>query len=362
MSQQGEDERLIPESPPGAPGTRGSFRDVLKRIALTRIPVPNLGISIISRRFLKCFLVAWGAVFILSSLHWRMNEYYGNGNWAWSIGWPLIYGGVNPDGSWCFVWTEALIAICVQAVPAFAVAFLYLVAEKMEKQAAARWPGLLRPADSPDRRRFEGLAGEMILARFGGSIAAAACIIFFYIFCGESWLSLYGLVAESRGDIRLFSAVALFPAALASSIPTALAKRSWRPAALTVLAATGAYVAASAGCVFLPGEDIAGYPLMMPVAQLGAVATAIGVVEGNLERSMATIFAGLFLGPLVGAWAGVCSVLAWGDLDYFMFFRWWHHGMPRDWRVLFIATLASTAVIQTGISLSLALGRRIRNW
>jgi len=177
-----------------------------------------------------------------------------------------------------------------------------------------------------DRRRFKVLWKEMVFARIIPAALAAGPTV--------PALRLFGVYAGGPENHILASSILAGLIAL----PCVAAKRG-----KLVLPTTWAAVAAGMGLLILL-EELSVSDVWTPMPAYATAAVALGVVEGILERSAATVYCGLMCGLLTGTLAGYVwwppFSGGWGDTAAFCF---------------------SAVMLHLGIGLSLALGRWIRD-
>jgi len=180
-----------------------------------------------------------------------------------------------------------------------------------------------------DRRRFDDLGKEMVIARM---LAPLLTVLFLAI--------IGGLAKETRSG--LVALVFSLGCIAAPAIPSVAAKRG-----LIVLPAVcGAVVAAMLATRTGIEQAAPVSSVMESRAIFGVIGATVGLIEGMLERSIATIYCGLIGGGFVGAVVGAAFSLA--------------ENMGNNMLLLTFIVIGFVT-IEEGIAFSLAIGRRIRD-
>jgi len=184
-----------------------------------------------------------------------------------------------------------------------------------------------------DRRRFKELWKELVYARLlGGALAGSLDAA--YTVCLLQFLPDYSLLGYlSTVGLCVFLAM-----------PSAVAKRGKVVLPLVAGAVLFGLTAARFGAT---GDSS---HLRACVAILASVAAAMGLTEGLLERSLATLLCGMIGGSITG-----CGVALWA-FHYLGISGEWS-GFPAN----MLAHSVYNATLHLGIGLSLALGRWIRD-
>ena len=178
-----------------------------------------------------------------------------------------------------------------------------------------------------DRRRFKELWKELLLARTAAAFAAGAL----------AKATVIGLIALKPG-VNILSCLVIVVDALAAALPTAVAKRGYRVFPIAAIAVGLGYTFHYA----IPDSVVADISFRQTVTVIVIVPfTALGVVEGLLERSIATTLAGMLGGAIAGA---THMAILWPG--------------PKN---PFVGMAVMSMHLHLSIGLSLALGRWIRD-
>lgn len=214
-----------------------------------------------------------------------------------------------------------------------------------------------------DRRRFGELWKELLFARVGAALAATwgLAAAFHAVMLVEDifgfavpWIG-YGLL----GWLVTFALGSGYVLSLAA--PTVIAKRGRRALVVAVAAVLVSYVIAVVTMHTDVAADVrassAGYIYAWPGVTgplLGVIGAALGVAEGHLERSVATIYFGLAGGAVAGGVAGTLTVGVWSSATL-------AGREPGYSATLFLIGPVAATALHLGIGLSLAAGRYVRD-
>ncbi len=200
-----------------------------------------------------------------------------------------------------------------------------------------------------DGRRFKELRYELLTARL-----AIPCVVG-YVIVNEYTIHLIGAGGFVGGG-------ALAAAALAA--PSAVAKRGWYVFPIVAGAAFAAFLCAYFGAKLLgvsyDGSSQEAALLFFLKLICVPMVAAVGLAEGQLERSLATTFSGMLGGALSG---GAVAAMIYGMIE--LGFR--SVDGPSLLTVMVVVIIIFTlpalscAVAHVGIGLSLALGRYLRD-
>ncbi len=212
-----------------------------------------------------------------------------------------------------------------------------------------------------DRRRFKDTVRELLYARvmvggLSGAVALALYVLLAAALGGVMWSSQWVIGNQNNKAAWLQFFLTWFlwgfnwtviPLALAA--PTAVAKRGRMIFPLAVLVVLGSSIVALLPGYLVESEAMWGISTCLAGA-------ALGLTEGRLERSLATLYAGMLGGAATGAIVGQVYMAeitsAWGNT------------LDLTDALAFITLCAGGLMCMTlhlGIGLSLALGRWIRD-
>jgi hypothetical protein len=186
-------------------------------------------------------------------------------------------------------------------------------------------------ANAAPQRRYAELWRELVFARLGVSLA----VFLFTLFSMDGIFWSLRLVGGRWIFLGFIAALAL-----TVSLPSQAARRSW-----AVIPTVSCAVAVAIGIPWI--VCILGLTETLPPRViLGAVGAGIGWAEGFIERSLATIHAGLMGGAVFGFMAGALVE------------RVWLHQIQELDDLAFPCAIA-VCFIHVAVGLSLALGRWI---
>ena len=189
-----------------------------------------------------------------------------------------------------------------------------------------------------DRRRFRELWKELLFARLCVSLLLSPVIL-----SGIDMLSYFDSVASGygwRAEWWDWSVVIML--GFTVGLPSLAAKKG---GVVFPVVGFGAILALSPAWVF---QTTRSAPMLTPCVVLGLVGTGAGLVEGRLERSLATMWCGLLGGALSGILGGL--IVSGGAV--------YSDGQCRPG----ILSAGGPIALHLGIGFSLALGRWVRDW